>query len=66
LDGKVGLANGVIVAQQKRSAMSELLWSHSTATDNADHEAKDEPKFAPHAPPAGCELHPKGQSRSPC
>jgi formate dehydrogenase major subunit len=25
----------------------------STATDNADHEAKDVPKFVPYAPPAG-------------
>jgi formate dehydrogenase major subunit len=33
--------------------MSERPSSPSTAADNADHEAKDVPKFVPYAPPAG-------------
>ena len=33
--------------------MSERPSSSSTVTDNADHEAKDVPKFVPYAPPAG-------------
>jgi formate dehydrogenase major subunit len=33
--------------------MNDRPSSPSTATDNADHEAQDVPKFAPYAPPAG-------------